>query len=479
MEGEKLRIILSTLSSAGVLRQKGGYILFINEQEASRFEVTMPVMRWVFLALMLSFIVTFLVSSASASDFGVRPVDGAVVSSVEANSPAERADIQQGDRIIAMDGTATPSATDLISTVRIATTGDHELDLIRAGRQIRVRVLLTAGPQGQPQLGAALAMGFAVGDVAPASRAERLGLRPGDVIYSCNSTNTVTYDKFEACMALRQGEDQFTLYVMRGDRKIILKAGAAILAELVYDADVPPNARQYLAKAVDTVDNLLAKYKHQVVSSNKITIVVTADTEGFIQALMLYDNESRADAEKHAEISKGGSIGLKSIIIVRGSPKLNSYPGEAVRVVSHEVFHQVQYQGHTIKQIPFLDEGSAELFSLEALESARIIGTVDKTIHEAAEKKIREAPAIPDVRELAYHPNINPLMQKGYPIYPMSVVMAYRLVQDNGFENIILYYQLLQNGTDPDKAFLTAFRVPMASFLSDMNTYFAKLRGSP
>lgn len=403
-------------------------------------------------------------------------MDGAVVSSVGANSPAERADIQQGDRIVAMDGTAIPSATDLISTVRIATTGDHELDLIRAGRQIRVRVLLTAGPQGQHQLGAALAMGFAVGDVVPASRAERLGLRPGDVIYSCNSTNTVTYDRFEACMAGRPGEDQYTLHLTRGDRKIILTAGAVILAELVYDANIPPSTQRYVAKAVDTVDNLLSKYK--VVLSNKITIVVTTDTEGFIQALMLYDNESRADAEKHAEISKGGSIGLKSIIIVRGSPKLNSYPGEAVRVVSHEVFHQVQYQGNKVKQIPFLEEGSAELFSLEALESARIIGTVDKTIHEAAEKKIREAPAIPDVRELAYHPNINPLMQKGYPIYPMSVVMAYRLVQDNGFESIILYYQLLQNGTDPDKAFLTAFRVTMASFLSDMNTYFAKLRGS-
>lgn len=438
-------------------------------------------MRWAFLALVLPFIVAFLASSASASDFGVRPVDGAVVSSVGANSPAERAGIQQGDRIIAMDGTATPSATDLISTVRIATTGEHELDLIRAGRQIRVRVLLTSGPQGQPQLGATFTMGFAVGDVVPASRAERLGLRSGDTIYFCNSTNTatntVTYDKFEACMALRQGEDQFTLYVMRGDRKIILKAGAAILAELVYDANVPPNTQRYVAKAVDTVDNLLSKYK--VVLSNRITIVVTTDTEGFIQALMLYDNESRSNAEKHAEISKGGSIGLKSIIIVRGSPKLNSYPGEAVRVVSHEVFHQVQYQGHIAKRIPFLDEGSAELFSLEALESARIIGTVDNTIHGAAEQKIREAPAIPDVRELAYHPNIKPLMQKGYPIYPMSVVMAYRLVQDNGFENIILYYQLLQNGTDPDKAFLTAFRVPMASFLSDMNTYFAKLRGNP
>lgn len=436
----------------------------------------MPVMRWVVLALTLPFIVAFLASSASASDFGVKPVDGAVISSVGANSPAERAGIQQGDRIVAMDGTAIPSATDMIAMARIATTGEHELDIIRAGRQMRVRVLLTAGPQGQLQLGTALAMGFAVGDVVPASRAERLGLRPGDVIYSCNSTNTVTYDKFEACMAGRQGEDQFTLYVMRGDRKIILKAGAAILSEPVYDADVPPNAQQYVAKAVDTVDNLLGKYK--VVLRNKITIVVTADTEGFIRALMLYDNESRANAEKHAEISKGGSIGLKSIIIVRGSPKLNSYPGEAVRVVSHEVFHQVQYQGHKIKQIPFLDEGSAELFSLEALESARIIGTVDNTIHGAAEKKIREAPAIPDVRELAYRPNMDTLMQKGYPVYPMSVVMAHRLVQDNSFESIILYYQLLQNGTDPDKAFLTAFRVTMASFLSDMNTYFAKLRGN-
>ena len=67
-------------------------------------------------------------------------------------------------------------------------------------------------------------------------------------------------------------------------------------------------------------------------------------------------------------------------------------------------------------------------------------------------------------------------MQHHPIIYSMAEVMAARLVQDNGFENIVFFYQLLHNGTDRDKAFMAAFRVPMAWFLSDMNDYFDRLR---
>jgi hypothetical protein len=65
-----------------------------------------------------------------------------------------------------------------------------------------------------------------------------------------------------------------------------------------------------------------------------------------------------------------------------------------------------------------------------------------------------------------------------YPIYAMSVVMAYRLIQDNGFENVVFFYQLLHSGSNPDNAFVAAFRVPMAWFLSDMNVYFDRLRSN-
>jgi len=58
----------------------------------------------------------------------------------------------------------------------------------------------------------------------------------------------------------------------------------------------------------------------------------------------------------------------------------------------------------------------------------------------------------------------------------MAALMTYRLVGDNGFEKVIFFYQLLHNGSDPDKAFITAFGVQMSDFLTDMNDYFNKLR---
>ena len=68
------------------------------------------------------------------------------------------------------------------------------------------------------------------------------------------------------------------------------------------------------------------------------------------------------------------------------------------------------------------------------------------------------------------------MVQKEMPVYAMAVLMTDRLSQDNGFENIIFFYQLLHMGTNRDKAFQTAFRVPMSWFLADMNTYFDNLR---
>ncbi|MDI6764760.1 MAG: hypothetical protein QME83_17295, partial [Thermodesulfobacteriota bacterium] len=67
------------------------------------------------------------------------------------------------------------------------------------------------------------------------------------------------------------------------------------------------------------------------------------------------------------------------------------------------------------------------------------------------------------------------LAQQKYPVYQMAALMTYRLIGDNGFEKLIFFYQLLDNGSDPDKAFITAFGVQMYDFLADMNDYFNRL----
>jgi hypothetical protein len=262
-------------------------------------------------------------------------------------------------------------------------------------------------------------------------------------------------------------------------------AWAGSWGKVVYDSEVPSQTRENFQKAVDTVDVLFTKYK--IVLSNPITIVViTNDAEKYIQAMMFYYNISRALAENKAEHTGGISSTEKPVIIIRWIPTRQSTgqgtsypvnnPEEGFRALPHEFFHQVQNQYSRVHTENWLEEGFAELFRLMAFEAAGIRRVTDCV--QLAEQAIRRAAKIPDTRQLASydHTTWGSLEAQGYPVYPMAALMTYRLIGDNGLGKVVLYYQLLGNGSDPDKAFITAFGVKMSDFLADMNDYFNKLR---
>ena len=260
--------------------------------------------------------------------------------------------------------------------------------------------------------------------------------------------------------------------------------GAESWVDITYDQEVPSQTKENFQKAFDVAKALLTKYK--VVLSNPITIVViTNDAEKYIQALMFYYNTSRTLAEKKAKYSGGISSSKKPVIIIRWIPtrqstgKGTSYPvnnpEEGFRALSHELFHQVQAQYTRVHTAKWLEEGSAELFRWMAFEAAGIRRV--KNCAGKAEQAIRNAAKIPDTRQLAScdQTTWDSLNEQKYPIYPMAALMTYRLVGDNGFEKVILFYQLLHNGSDPEKAFITAFGVQMSDFLTEMNDYFNRL----
>ena len=249
---------------------------------------------------------------------------------------------------------------------------------------------------------------------------------------------------------------------------------AAAWLDVTFDREVPEPTRANVGRVVDTTGELLSKYK--VVLREPVQIIITADTESYIQAMMFYLKETRPVAEQKAAYSAGISSGSKPLIIVKGTPALNREPQEAFRVIPHEVFHQVQRQYGRTKTVNWLMEGAPEVFQLIARETAGF-GRISDYLHQM-EQKVRRAPAIPDAREIATdnYAAWSAMVQKEMPVYAMAVLMTDRLSQENGFENIIFFYQLLHMGTNRDKAFQTAFRVPMSWFLADMNTYFDKLR---
>ena len=260
--------------------------------------------------------------------------------------------------------------------------------------------------------------------------------------------------------------------------------GAGSSVDLIYDQEVPSQTKENFQKAFDAVNKLLTKYK--IVLSNPITIVViTNDAEKYIQMLMFYYNINRAQAEKKAKYSGGISSTEKPVIIIKWIPTRQSTgqgtsypvnnPEEGFRALPHEFFHQVQNQYSRVHTENWLEEGFAELFRLIAFETAGIRSVSDSA--QLAEKAIRRATKIPDTRQLASYDHTiwGSLNEQKYPVYPMAALMTYRLVGDNGFEKVILFYQLLHNGSDSDKAFITAFGVQMSDFLADMNDYFNRL----
>ncbi|MFW5968484.1 MAG: PDZ domain-containing protein, partial [Persicimonas sp.] len=141
--------------------------------------------------------------------------DGVLVSDVEPESPAAEAGLERGDVITAIDGDAVESASELRNRVGIQSPDTNvELDVLRGDETEQLEVTLGEMPgartpqahngetpealQGlelrqldneirdQLDVPPQIEQGVAVEDVEPNSPADRLGLRPGDIIIELN-----------------------------------------------------------------------------------------------------------------------------------------------------------------------------------------------------------------------------------------------------------------------------------------------------
>ena len=254
--------------------------------------------------------------------------------------------------------------------------------------------------------------------------------------------------------------------------------------DLIYDQEVSPQTRENFQKAVDTSNELLTKYK--IVLSNPVTVVLTSnDAENYIRAIMSYGGVSRSVAEAKAKtgVIWGLSSKTKPAIIIRNVPTRQltaqgtSYvvnnPEEGFHTVPHELFHQIQNQYSPVRTVNWLQEGPPELFKFMVLETAGI-RSLKASVQRAEMSISMKGVKIPDTRQLASYDYTTweSLGLQRYPIYQMAALMMYRLVGDKGFEKVILFYQLLHDGNNPDEAFISAFGVQMSQFLADMNDYF-------
>jgi serine protease Do/serine protease DegQ len=173
-----------------------------------------------------------------ARAFGVSETRGAVITAVQRNSPAERARLERGDIVRAINGRMVKNSMDVRNAIGLLQIGDDvEVEVIRKGERL-VREATIAAPQkvegdgGQlnPRLSGTVLrdVGDGSGDGAveiekihTGSYAYQAGLRPGDIIVMANRMRVRSIGE------LRQA--------VRGDRQVMLnieREGESLVALL-------------------------------------------------------------------------------------------------------------------------------------------------------------------------------------------------------------------------------------------------------
>jgi serine protease Do len=184
------------------------------------------------------------VNQALADSFKLDRPAGALVASVEKGSPADKAGLQPGDVIHAVDGRAIVASGDLPAQISLATPGQKvQLQVWRQGRDMELTAQLAGATDkvakaetdkssaaAGGKLGLALrplsrdeqsevgAPGLLVEDVAGA--AARAGVQQGDVILAVNGTPAKSLEQVRAVVA--KADKSVALLIQRGDDKIFV-----------------------------------------------------------------------------------------------------------------------------------------------------------------------------------------------------------------------------------------------------------------
>jgi serine protease Do/serine protease DegQ len=175
-----------------------------------------------------------------AGSLGLTSTAGAIISTVEPNSPAEKAGIKPRDVITAVNGKAIRDSVDLRNRIGLMPIGETlNLGLIRNGKPITTKVTIAKphderGTEAEtvPQLAGATVANLKTGSsrgriegvlvtkVDANSPAWLHGLRPGDIIIGANRKKVRSVQEFLA--VLRKHEDSIMLNLLRGDFRLTL-----------------------------------------------------------------------------------------------------------------------------------------------------------------------------------------------------------------------------------------------------------------
>jgi len=186
------------------------------------------------------------VTSEIGDALGLDIKEGAIVTSAQEGSPAENAGLVSGDIITKVDGQAVSGPRALAKTIAgYEPNAKVSLTIWRNGKEQTVEVTLgeleTANtgvqqsrvePARLKRLGLTLQKnedGLQVTDVKPGSRADRRGIRPGDIIVAVNGTDIETLSELRSALktAKESGRKGALLQLKRGEGTVFVPVPVA------------------------------------------------------------------------------------------------------------------------------------------------------------------------------------------------------------------------------------------------------------
>ena len=191
---------------------------FLSKTKWQRFQVLImgPVMNILLAVLVLAFV---LAQGAQVPAYQDEPP---VVGLVEKDSPAERAGIARGDRILTVAGSAVATWEDLLLAVGTRPDRDVAFTLLRDGQTVPVTVRPVAeGRYEIGNIGVYPDMHPVVASVVAGEPAEKAGLKAGDVVLEVNGERMVTRAQLIEVISKNPGRG-ITLLVQRGEQELTL-----------------------------------------------------------------------------------------------------------------------------------------------------------------------------------------------------------------------------------------------------------------